>query len=98
MQYVLPEHSEALQKWHAAQDKISKPTLDEQELIEIGQVVMDSLKHELNVKIIYWVNGSFDEVIGVVDRVDQYEKYIKVRTDDDVLKIMVDCLITVKRI
>ncbi|WP_062052316.1 YolD-like family protein [Bacillus sp. JCM 19034] len=95
MKFVLPEHDIALKHWHAAQDKISKPTLDEQELAEIGHIVMDSLRHELEVKIIYWVNGGFDEIIGVVDHVDQYEKYIKVRAEDDILTINVDCLISV---
>ncbi|GAE32463.1 YolD-like family protein [Halalkalibacter hemicellulosilyticus] len=98
MKFVLPEHTAALKQWREAQDKISKPTLDEQELMEIGHVVMDSLKHELEVNVIYWEDGDFCEVVGVVERVDRYEKYIKLRTEDDILTIKVDCLMSVERV
>ncbi|WP_062048665.1 YolD-like family protein [Bacillus sp. JCM 19034] len=98
MKFVLPEHTAALKQWRAEQEKISKPSLDEQELMEIGHMVMDSLKHELDVKVVHWEDGDFCEVVGVVERVDQLQKYIKVRTEDDIIKIKVDGLMSVERV
>jgi hypothetical protein len=95
---MLPEHVEALHKHKFEQKKVPKHELDEQELQEIGIVVMDSLKHELEVMITYWQDGFYKELIGIVDKVDTQTKRVKLRLDDDFTYIGFDCLKSVERI
>ena len=49
---MLPEHVARLRQGKEEQKKIEKHELDEQELIELGYVVMDSLNHELDLRVI----------------------------------------------
>ncbi|MDT8861617.1 YolD-like family protein [Alkalihalobacillus sp. MEB130] len=79
----LPEHKEALMQQKQQKRKVAKPELDEQELEEIGTVVLDSLKHELAVQITYWEDGQFHELIGTIDRIDWHSKKVKVRAQSD---------------
>lgn len=93
----LPEHKQALLDRKAQLKKEAKPELDEQELDEIGLVVFDSLKHELHVKITYWNEGFFRELIGIIDKVDLQLKQIKLRMDEEIDFIAIDCLKSVDR-
>ena len=94
---MLPEHVARLRQRKEEQKKVEKHELDDQELIELGYVVMDSLNHELDVRVIYWENGFYKEVYGVVDRVDMQLKYIKLRIDEEFIYIKIDCLKSVER-
>ncbi len=94
----LPEHKAALLEHEKEMKKVVKPVLDEQELEEIGIVVMNSLNYELDIKVVYWEDGFFNEVIGVVDRVDIQLKRIKLVVEEEVIYISIDCLKTVDRI
>lgn len=78
--------------------KVEKPSLNEKEFKEIGIVVMDALNHELDVRIVYWEDGYFKEVVGVVDWVDYLEQWMKVYVDDEVKYIDIDCLKSVDRV
>ncbi|WP_413381434.1 YolD-like family protein [Alkalihalobacillus sp. 1P02AB] len=51
--FMLPEHVEALRELDYKSQKVSKPELDEKELYELGLIVMDSLKHELEINITF---------------------------------------------
>ncbi|WP_332694549.1 YolD-like family protein [Halalkalibacter lacteus] len=53
---MLPEHVQELRKRKFEQTKVAKHELDEQELQELGFVVIDSLKHELEVKVTYLIS------------------------------------------
>ncbi|WP_227939481.1 YolD-like family protein [Alkalihalobacillus deserti] len=94
----LPEHKQALLLRKEELKKIEKPELDEQELQEIGIIVLDSLKHELNVKITYWSEGFFHELIGIIDKVDLHLKRIKIRMDEEIDFVAIDCLKSVDRV
>ncbi len=99
MRMMLPEHVQALRDRKKELKKVKKPMLDDQELQEIGIVVMDALKHELDVRIVYWEDGYLKEVVGVVDGVDYQEQWIKARVDDDEIEyIYIDCLKSVERV
>ncbi len=78
--------------------KVEKPSLNEKEFKEIGIVVMDALRHELDVRIVYWEDGYFKEVVGVVDWVDYLEQWVKVYVDDEADYIDIDCLKSVDRL
>ena len=80
------------------QKKVKKPELDEQELIELGYVVMDSLNHELDVRVVYWEEGFYKEVFAVVDRVDMQTKRMKLRMDEGFIYIDIACLKSVERV
>jgi len=94
---MLPEHIAALRHRKEEQKKLPKPELDEQELQEIGIVIMESLNYEINVLITYWDEGYFREIISVVDKVDLQTKRIKLNIDDDIKYISIDCLKEVER-
>lgn len=95
---MLPEHRKALSEHNEEKKKVEKPMLDEQELQEIGLVVMDALHHTLDVRVVYWDDGQYKEIIGTINKVDHLEKWIKVTSDDDVVNIDVDCLKSVERV
>ena len=97
MRMMLPEHVQALRDRKEEMKKVEKPMLDDQELQEIGIVVMDSLRHELDVAIVYWEDGFFKRVVGVVDRVDMQQMRIKVKIKEDYGYIDIDCLKSVER-
>ncbi len=71
------------------QKKIEKHELDEQELIELGYVVMDSLNHELDLRVIYWEDRFYQEAFAVDDRVDLQMKQITFRSDEDFILILI---------
>ncbi len=61
-------------------------------------MVMESLNYELDIKVVYWDDGYYKEVIGVVDRVDMQLKRIKLVVDEEMVYIPIDCLKTVDRV
>lgn len=77
---------------------VEKPSLNEKEFKEIGIVVMDALNHGLDVRIVYWEDGYFKEVIGIVDWVDYLEQWVKVWVNDEAEYIDIDCLKSVDRL
>jgi hypothetical protein len=96
---MLPEHVEELRKRKEEQKKVPKHELDEQELQEIGFVVMDSLKHELEVVLTYWRDGFYHDLNGIIDRVDIQTKRVRLRLHDDNIEyIGIGCLKNVERV
>lgn len=77
---------------------MKKPELDEQELEEIGFIVMESLNYTLDIKVTYWKDGYFEEIIGVVAKVDHQMKQIKLETADDYFYVFIDCIVAVEKI
>lgn len=79
--FFMPEHVKMLKELKNDYLKQNKPLLDEQELEEIGIIVMDSLNHTFPIKFTIWDYGYFFDVIGTVVKVDLIEKKIMVETD-----------------
>ncbi|WP_332695005.1 YolD-like family protein [Halalkalibacter lacteus] len=94
----LPEHKEALLHRKQQLKLVEKPQLDEQELAEIGIVVLDALRHELNVHVTYWEDGCLHDLVGTVDKFDSSSKKIKLKTGQEGSYIAVDCLKSVVRL
>lgn len=80
---MLPEHVEALLEQKRENKKIPKPTIDEQQFIEIGYVVMSSLRAELTIRVTIWKDGQFIHYEGIVEKVDHQMKYIIIYKDED---------------
>ena len=80
---MLPEHVELLVQQKEDRKKVPKPIIDEQAFAEIGIVIMDALRHELEIQITTWKDGHFINHKGIVDRVDYQMKYILLLQDND---------------
>lgn len=88
---MLPEHVSALLQQKEDSKKVSKPEIDEQALMEISIVVMDSLHNEADIQITVWKDGYFHDHVGVVSRVDYQMKYIRLeQVNDEFERIMIN--------
>jgi len=96
--FFMPEQVGMLKELNVEDKKQIKPQLDEQELEEIGFIVMDSLNHTLSIKITIWRDGFFTSLTGIVDKVDMLNKYILFETEEEKLKIMIDDITAVERV
>ncbi|TPE70693.1 YolD-like family protein [Halalkalibacterium halodurans] len=97
--FMLPEHISALQQYKFESKKVSKPTLDEQELQEIGYLIMDSIDQQYPLSITYWHEGFYQTVVGHISKIDQQLKQIKVvLDDDDIYYVKIDCLKSASKI
>ncbi|MDQ0220715.1 YolD-like family protein [Peribacillus cavernae] len=74
---MLPEHVKLLSAWTEEQKLVEKPVLDEQELERIRILVMDSLNYTLPIRVVYWKDGLFTKRTGIVAKVDELNKLIK---------------------
>jgi len=96
--FMLSEHIGMIGEQEYENKKVSKPVIDEQEFEQIGIVVMESLNYTTDIKITFWEDGFFKEVIGVVAKVDMLIKQIKVELEDDILFLFIDCITAAERI
>lgn len=96
--FFMPEHSKMLKQLKNDYVKQKKPVLDEQELEEIGFIIMDSLNYTLPIQLTVWEEGIFKEHSGIVFKVNLLEKYIIFETDDENLYIFIEFITSVKRI
>ncbi|QVY60912.1 YolD-like family protein [Cytobacillus gottheilii] len=95
--HFMPEHRKMLSDVDQDYYKQAKPQLDEQELEEIGIIVMESLNYTLEIKITIWQAGYFNDHIGIVSRVDYLMKYIFLEKEDENIKIMIVDITAVER-
>ncbi len=94
----MPEHVKMLKQIAFDDKKQKKPQLDEQELEEIGFVVMDSLNYTLPIKVTIWQDGFFQALTGIVDKVDMLMKYILFESDEGKRIIMIEEITGVERV
>lgn len=96
--FMLPEHNAMLHDLWEEQKRVEKPILDEQAFEQIGIIIMDSLKHTIEIKITYWENWRIEEVIGIVGKVDMQIKQIRMNLDNDEIRyIMLDSITAAER-
>ncbi|KAB2335104.1 YolD-like family protein [Bacillus mesophilum] len=96
--FFMHEHTGLLKTTAKEEEKQDKPQLDEQELEEIGIIVMESLNYTLEIKITVWQEGYFNDHIGIVGKVDYLMKYIILEKDDDNIRIMIVDITAVERL
>lgn len=75
---MLPEHIQALRAQKKDLMKDPKPQLNEYELTEIGTIAMESLRYNLDTRILYWNDGYDKEVTGVVECIDNQLKQLQI--------------------
>lgn len=61
---MLPEHVHMVKQYIADQNKVAKPTLDEQEWYEIEIAVKEALEFNLSLEFTYWRNGYYEKLTG----------------------------------
>lgn len=76
---MLPEHVEMVKGVWAENDKIPKPTLDEQELEEINQMIYEAMEYNSEVTITYYTKGELRFEIGYIHFADVMRKEIRVK-------------------
>ncbi|MCM3762346.1 YolD-like family protein [Alkalihalobacillus oceani] len=96
--FVLPEQKAAYLEHQANQNKLPPPLLDDQALMEIGMIVMDALQRKQEVTVVYWDDGTYKEINGVVDLVDHQLQHFKISTGSEYEYIHIKYLKTVERV
>ncbi|MBS4190806.1 YolD-like family protein [Bacillus sp. FJAT-49705] len=88
--FFMPEHIGKLKEYDRNEKKKKKPELDEQELEEIGIMVMDSLNYTLPIKITTWQDCYFKFHEGIISKVDHLMKYMILDTNNGNEKILIN--------
>ncbi|WP_078392064.1 YolD-like family protein [Shouchella patagoniensis] len=79
MRMMLPEHKEALIKQEKEEWKVPlHGELDEDQWWDIGEIIMDALKHTLKVNLTYWEDGYYIERECYIYKVDHQEKRVRI--------------------
>lgn len=78
---MLPEHKQALNMQRRELDRRSRIELDDQELEQVGRALTESLELRELVKVQLYDEYEQLEVVGVVDRIDQYKQRFMVNGD-----------------
>jgi hypothetical protein len=76
--WVLPEHREALAKDERSLKRITKPELDEQELLLIDQAIYGSLRQKRVVTLTLFDEYELETIVGTVQKVVTGIKQVKV--------------------
>lgn len=79
---MLPEHVELLKEVFVEYKE--KPSLDEQQMIEIDQKLKYALEHNANIKMTYYDDGEFLTVSGQLKKIDQWRGYIILLNEDGI--------------
>ncbi|MEK3888055.1 YolD-like family protein [Bacillus sp. FSL K6-3431] len=81
---MLPEHVAMLKEMNNDYYKMSMLSLDEYQLEEIDEKIHTALEFHLPLKFKLWFDGFFEEVEGMLERVDEINKllWIRDRTND----------------
>ncbi|MEK4565174.1 YolD-like family protein [Alkalihalobacillus sp. FSL R5-0424] len=75
---MLPEHKQALRLQKEMEKKVEKPSLDPDELQEIGYIVMDALEYTKLVCVTYWKDGHYYEQVGYINKVAADQSHLRI--------------------
>ncbi|MDQ0219075.1 YolD-like family protein [Peribacillus cavernae] len=96
---MLPEHKKMLADLYEEQKHFTKPTLDEQKLEELNDIVRVALGHTLDVKVTFYRHQAFYSVKGQVAKIDELHKIVRIIDDssaehrvpfEDIVNIEID--------
>lgn len=93
---MLPEHKEALLERTRKQKEISAPLLGEEQLMELNQVILQSIDHDLAVTITYVTKGEPRQFWGWITKVDPQQRLIKIINDKDTLIVKLENILHVE--
>lgn len=84
----LPQHKQALLDRKKEQQKIKRPELDEQELEELNRILYIALAKKVPVKLTYYQDGDFAELIGYVDHFFEIRKELRIIDSSEQIRIL----------
>lgn len=97
--FMMPEHVKMMNDFHKDYQKVPKPILDEQEMEQLGIIIMESLNYTLDIRLTMWKDGYFEEVKGIVSKVDVLLKQINIEISHGEFKqIRIENITSVERI
>ncbi|TCZ75335.1 YolD-like family protein [Paenibacillus albiflavus] len=93
---IIPEHAAAIRMYGRERNRRTKPELDEQELEIISRAIGESMSE--GSEIVLQLYDPFEdlEVRGVVTKIDQQLKRIKIEYGDDYDWIKLEDILSVK--
>jgi len=103
MRFVLPEQKEAYLEHLAELQLIPQPLLEADEIEEIQQTIRDSIHFNQAIRVRWWKRtkgelGVAEEAWGWVQKIDTFQRQIKLVHDEDVHWIKLDTLLRVQTV
>lgn len=92
---ILPEHREAMIELEIEQNKKKRPILDEQKLSEFAYVLQESLMERKKIKVILFNEFNNIELKGIVSKIDQTARKIRLEVEGDIEWIKIDDIIDI---
>ncbi|KIL46141.1 YolD-like family protein [Jeotgalibacillus campisalis] len=77
---MLPELAKGLAEAKAEYNRIEKPVLDEQMLMEFEFTINQAIQHNLLLKVDYFINGQIQSVEGYVLYIDYHSRKYRFET------------------
>lgn len=94
--FMMPEHVEMLKDFQNDYHKEEKPILDEYQLQEIDEKINAAVEFHLPIIIEIWNDGLFDDVEGVINKVDNINKIVWItERNGDLHKIKYEDIVNV---
>lgn len=94
---MLPEHIEMLKEWERSLNKVEKPILAEDEVLEINRILMHSLMTGEEIVIRQWVEGFFEYISPVkVTNIDVHKKKVYGLVEGDEQAFLFDHIVGAK--
>lgn len=84
---MLPEHREQLLEEKRKESEFQMPILDDNQLEEINRIIIHSIEQRLTVTITYAEKYGPETFCGLIQKVNMYEGWLKIRNDEDVLSL-----------
>lgn len=75
---MLPEHVKMLRDLDKAQDKVDKPSLDEQQIEDINQRIVEAMEYNQELVFYYYIAGEIRFIIGRVHYVDTLKREFRI--------------------
>ncbi len=72
--------------------EIIKPTLEEDKIIEINEILIKSIKNCNYIKITYFKLGILYNITGTIKKINQIEKYILINSTRIYLKNIINII------
>ncbi len=88
--YALGKIVDEIAKTSEARNKLTKPILSEDKILEINENLGRALDESLEVKIAYFHNGKIVDIVGYIRKIDLITRNLFINDNIIALKIIVD--------
>ncbi|MFD2614607.1 YolD-like family protein [Paenibacillus gansuensis] len=75
---MIPQHKKLIANLYHSESDVTLPTIDEQKMEEMNEVISLALQEERDVVLKYFSNRRHFEVTGTIERVDPLTKQIRI--------------------